>query len=58
MGSEDTEVDEQFGYRFGYHRTATVGVNGVRRTTIAINSLVEEFATVASSAAATSHPVT
>src|SRR5467141_2413846 len=42
MGPEDTEVDEQFGYRFGYHRAATVGVNGVRRTTIAVDGVVEE----------------
>src|SRR6267378_8065923 len=43
MGPEDTEVDEQFGYRFGYHRAATVGVNGVRSTTITVDGVVEEI---------------
>src|SRR6267378_917323 len=42
MGPEDTEVDEQFGYRFGYHRAATVGVDGVRRTPVTVDGVVEE----------------
>src|SRR3979490_3406147 len=42
MGPEYTEVDEEFGYRFGYHRATTVGMDGVRRTTVAVDGVVEE----------------
>jgi hypothetical protein len=42
MGPEDTEVDEEFGYRFGYHRATTVGVDGVRRGAITVHGVVEE----------------
>jgi hypothetical protein len=29
MGPRTFEIDEEFGYRFGYYRATTVGVDGV-----------------------------
>src|SRR5215211_7857142 len=43
MGSEYTEIDEEFRYRFRYHRTTTVGVDGVRRAVVAVDGVVEEI---------------
>src|SRR3979411_833198 len=42
MGAEDTEIDEEFGYRFGYHRATAVGGMGVRRGAVAVEGVVEE----------------
>jgi hypothetical protein len=42
VGSQDAEIDEEFRYRFGHHRAATISMDDVRGATVTVNGVVEE----------------